>query len=70
MKKNYNKIDRKSILKKVLLIFLLLLELKTKLLKDVFSIVVPEDWGEDGKYGANTFKETESGGFSLLYDEV
>ncbi|KRW99920.1 hypothetical protein PPERSA_12596 [Pseudocohnilembus persalinus] len=45
-------------------------ELKTKLLKDVFSIVVPEDWGEDGKYGANTFKETESGGFSLLYDEV
>lgn len=29
--------------------------LKTQVINDTFNIVVPQDWGEDQKYGANTF---------------
>lgn len=44
--------------------------LKMGLLNDVFSIVVPPDWmDESGKHGANTCREKQVGGFSLLIDE-
>jgi hypothetical protein len=47
------------------------LNLKMDLLRSVFEIVVPEDWGEDyNKIGTNTCTQTRVGGFSILYDET
>ena len=45
--------------------------LKTDVLKSIYEIVIPEDWGEDyNKFGANTNQQTRVGGFSMLYDET
>lgn len=42
-----------------------------ELLKSVFEIVVPEDWGdESNKYGTNNCTATRVGKFGLLYDET
>ena len=44
-------------------------ELKMDVLKSIYEIVVPEDWGEDsGKCGSNTNTQSRVGGFSILYD--
>lgn len=45
--------------------------LKMNLIEDVFKIVVPPEWTEDGNkvHGANTCKETKVGSFSLIIDE-
>ena len=46
-------------------------KLKMGLLKDIFEIVVPEDWGEEyNKFGANTCQSSRVGKFSILYDEA
>lgn len=40
-------------------------------LRSIYEIVIPEDWGdENGKYGTNTSTATRVGGFSVLYDET
>jgi len=45
--------------------------LKMSVINDSFNIVVPPDWGdENSKHGANTSKETQVGGFSLIIDET
>jgi len=45
--------------------------LKMDVLRSIYEIVIPEDWGdENGKYGTNTSTQTRVGGFSLLYDEA
>lgn len=45
------------------------LNLKMDLLRSLYEIVVPEDWGEDyNKTGTNTCTQTRVGGFSILYD--
>jgi tubulin polyglutamylase TTLL1 len=47
------------------------LKLKMELIKNVFEIVVPEEWGEEyGKTGANTCTQTQVGRFTVLYDEM
>mmetsp|Transcript_22357 Transcript_22357/g.34614 ORF Transcript_22357/g.34614 Transcript_22357/m.34614 type:complete len:104 (-) Transcript_22357:2-313(-) len=45
--------------------------LKMNLIKDVFNIVIPPDWTEEGnsKHGANTCKEFLVGSFNLIIDE-
>lgn len=45
--------------------------LKMNLMRDVFEIVVPNDWGECGNkvFGAATSKESKVGNFSLVIDE-
>ena len=43
--------------------------LKMNVIKDVFKIVVPPDWIDDSKHGANTCKEHQVGSFSLIIDE-
>ena len=44
--------------------------LKMDVLKSIYDIVVPEDWGDEyGKYGTNTSTQQRVGGFSILYDE-
>ena len=45
--------------------------LKMNLLKDVFSIVVPPEWAEEGntKHGAATCKDNQVGSFTLIIDE-
>ena len=46
-------------------------ELKTNLIKDLYSIVIPEDWNEDSsRNGANTCCLSKVGDFNLLYDEL
>mmetsp|Transcript_3336 Transcript_3336/g.522 ORF Transcript_3336/g.522 Transcript_3336/m.522 type:complete len:82 (-) Transcript_3336:152-397(-) len=45
-------------------------ELKMNLLRDIYKIVIPEDWMEDGRTGANTNNISEVGGFKELYDET
>lgn len=46
-------------------------ELKTDLIKNVYQIVIPEDWNEDSsKTGANTSTQTKVGEFNILYDEL
>jgi hypothetical protein len=38
-------------------------------LRSIYEIVVPEDWGDEaGKYGTNTSTQNRVGGFSILYD--
>lgn len=44
--------------------------LKTQVLNDAFNIVVPPDWGEGDKHGANTFNEKKCGNFHLIIDET
>jgi len=45
-------------------------ELKMDVLRSIYEIVVPEDWGDElGKYGTNTCPLSRVGGFSILYDE-
>jgi tubulin polyglutamylase TTLL1 len=45
--------------------------LKMDVLRSIYEIVIPEDWGdESGKYGTNTCTQTRVGGFSILYDEA
>ena len=44
--------------------------LKTQVLNDAFNIVVPPDWGEGDKHGANTFTEKKCGNFHLIIDET
>lgn len=46
------------------------IELKSGLLRDIYKIVIPDDWLEDGKVGANTCTKNEVGGFVTLYDET
>lgn len=43
--------------------------LKMNLMKEVFKIVIPQDWIEDSKHGANTCKELQVGSFNLIIDE-
>ena len=45
--------------------------LKMNLMRDVFKIVVPPEWAEEGntKHGANTCKDYKVGSFSLIIDE-
>ena len=43
--------------------------LKMNLMKEVFKIVIPPDWIEDNKHGANTCKELQVGSFNLIIDE-
>ena len=46
-------------------------ELKMDVLRSIYEIVVPEDWGDEaGKYGTNTNTNPRVGGFSILYDEA
>jgi tubulin polyglutamylase TTLL1 len=46
-------------------------ELKMDVLRSIYEIVVPEDWGDEmGRYGTNTCNLNRVGGFSILYDEV
>lgn len=45
--------------------------LKSQLLRDVFSIVVPPDWMDEGsKHGTNTCTEKSVGFFDILIDEA
>lgn len=44
--------------------------LKSTIINDAFNIVVPPEWGEQDKHGANTFQEKKSGGFHLIIDET
>lgn len=44
--------------------------LKATVINDAFNIVIPPDWGEQDKHGANTFTEKKSGGFHLIIDET
>lgn len=46
-----------------------MVELKTSLIRDIYKIVIPDDWLEDGRVGANTCTKSEVGGFVELYDE-
>lgn len=39
-------------------------------MNDAFNIVVPPDWGEGDKHGANTFTEKKCGNFHLIIDET
>ena len=42
-----------------------------EVLRSIYEIVVPEDWGDEyAKYGTNTNASPRVGGFSILYDEV
>lgn len=42
-----------------------------ELIKNVFEIVVPEEWGEEyNKTGTNTCTQTQVGRFTVLYDET
>ena len=44
--------------------------LKMDVLKSIYEIVIPEEWGDEyGKYGSNTSNASRVGGFSILYDE-
>lgn len=45
--------------------------LKMNLMRDVFNVVIPHDWAEEGNkvHGANTCKEHKVGSFSLVIDE-
>jgi tubulin polyglutamylase TTLL1 len=45
--------------------------LKMNLMKDVFKIVIPQDWADESNkiHGANTCKETKVGSFDLIIDE-
>jgi tubulin polyglutamylase TTLL1 len=44
--------------------------LKMSVLNDLFKIVVPPDWTDDNsKHGANMSRETQVGGFRVLFDE-
>mmetsp|Transcript_13560 Transcript_13560/g.23071 ORF Transcript_13560/g.23071 Transcript_13560/m.23071 type:complete len:104 (-) Transcript_13560:41-352(-) len=45
--------------------------LKMNLLKEVFQIVIPPEWTEEGNkiHGANTSKEIQVGSFNLIIDE-
>jgi len=44
--------------------------LKMNLIKDVFNIVVPSEWGdENSKHGANLCKDYQVGSFNLIIDE-
>ena len=45
--------------------------LKMDLMRDVFQIVIPNEWAEEGKkvHGANTCKDMRVGTFSLIIDE-
>lgn len=46
-------------------------QLKMDVLKSIYEIVIPEDWGDQsGKYGTNTNTNPRVGGFSILYDEA
>lgn len=46
-------------------------QLKMDVLRSIYDIVIPEDWGdESGKYGTNTCTANRVGGFSILYDET
>ena len=45
--------------------------LKMGVINDAFNVVIPQDWAEENsKHGANTFKETQSGNFTLIIDET
>lgn len=44
--------------------------LKAQLLRDVFAVVVPPNWGEEGRHGANTCTERSVGFFDVLVDET
>ena len=45
--------------------------LKMNLMRDVFNIVIPTEWCEEGNkvHGANTCKDFQVGSFSLIIDE-
>jgi tubulin polyglutamylase TTLL1 len=45
--------------------------LKMNLIRDVFQIVIPPDWTEEGNkvHGANTCKDIKVGSFDLIIDE-
>ena len=45
--------------------------MKMNIIKDVFKIVIPPEWTEEGtiKHGANTCKDYQVGSFSLIIDE-
>ena len=45
--------------------------LKMNLIREVFQIVIPNEWTEEGnsKRGANTCKELQVGSFNLIIDE-
>ena len=43
--------------------------LKMNVMKEVFKIVIPPDWIEDNKRGANSCKELQVGSFSVIIDE-
>lgn len=46
------------------------LNLKMDVLRSIYEIVIPEDWGEEyNKCGTNTCTQNRVGGFSILYDE-
>ena len=44
--------------------------LKMGIIGDAFQIVVPQDWMEEGKHGANTSKESQVGNYTLMIDEA
>jgi tubulin polyglutamylase TTLL1 len=47
------------------------LDLKMGLINDVYNIVMPQGWMEDGsRSGANTCTATQVGGFTVIYDEA
>ena len=44
-------------------------QLKMDVLRSIYEIVIPEDWGDEaGKCGTNTCTSNRVGGFSILYD--
>ena len=46
-------------------------QLKMDVLRSIYEIVIPEDWGDEaGKCGTNTCTSNRVGGFSILYDQT
>ena len=45
--------------------------LKMDVMRDVFNIVIPQEWTDEANkaHGANTCKELQVGSFSLIIDE-
>jgi tubulin polyglutamylase TTLL1 len=45
-------------------------QIKMNLINDVYRIVIPQDWGEEGsKRGTNTCRESHVGFFHIIIDE-
>jgi tubulin polyglutamylase TTLL1 len=45
--------------------------IKMNLMQDVFKIVIPDGWSDEGsKHGANMCKETKVGNFDVIINEA